>query len=171
MSISQRIAQLGLSLPTPPEPQGNYVPYKIINLASLSSPTDWAEKLPVVNSMLYISGMIPLQDGAPYTTGKLGSEVSVEDGVICAQICTLNALGWAKIALEGDLDRIIEVVRVRGFVASAPDFYSQPMVINGCSDMLANIFGDDGKHTRSVVGSVSLPLDVPVEIDFLFSLR
>ena len=171
MTIAQRIAQLGLSLPTPPEPQGNYVPYKIINLGSVSSPSDWAQGLPVVNAMLYLSGMIPLQDGAPYVTGKLGAEVSIEDGVACAQICTLNALGWAKVALNGDLDRIIEVVRVRGFVASAPDFYDQPSVINGCSNMLANILGDDGKHTRSVVGSACLPLNVPVEIDYLFSLR
>jgi enamine deaminase RidA (YjgF/YER057c/UK114 family) len=171
MSIRERIAQLGLSLPEPPSPRGNYVPFKIINLASVSGPSDWAENLPVVNSLLYLSGMIPLQDGEPFRTGKLGADVSMEDGVTCAQICTLNALGWARHALEGDLDRIIEVVQVRGFVASAVDFYDQPRVINGCSDMLVNIFGDDGKHVRSVVGSASLPLNVPVEIDYVFSLR
>jgi len=171
MPIKERIAKLGLSLPEPPAPRGSYVPYKIINLASLSGPADWAENLPVVNSLLFISGMIPLQDGQPYRTGKLGAEVSVEDGAVCAQICTLNALGWAKHALDGDLDRIIEVVQVRGFVASAPNFYAQPQVINGCSDLLVDIFGDDGRHVRTVVGSVSLPLDVPVEIDYLFSLR
>lgn len=171
MPISERIAELGLSLPEPPSPRGNYVPYKLINLASLSGPADWAENLPVVNSLLFISGMIPLQDGQPYRTGKLGAKVDVEDGAVCAQICTLNALGWAKHALNGDLDRIIEVLQVRGFVASTPDFYAQPQVMNGCSDLLVDIFGDDGRHVRTVVGSVALPLDVPVEIDFLFSLR
>lgn len=171
MTISDRLAQLGLSLPRPAQPVANYLPYKIINVSSAQSMLDMMDKRPLVNRLLYLSGMIPLQDGAPYRTGKLGAEVSLEDGVTCAQICTLNALGWASQALEGNLDQIIEVVRVRGFVASSPDFYDQPAVVNGASDMLVNIFGDDGKHARAVVGSVSLPLNVPVEIDYLFTLR
>ena len=171
MTISDRIAQLGLSLPEPAKPVANYLPYKIVNLSGGLSPQDLVGRRTVVNDMLYLSGMIPLQNGKPFTTGKLGAEVSLEDGVTCAQLCTLNALGWAKLALDGDLDRIVEVVRVRGFVASTPDFYDQAQVINGCSDMLVNIFGDDGKHTRAVVGSVALPLNVPVEIDYIFSLR
>lgn len=171
MSIENRIAQLGLSLPEPAAPVASYVPYKILNLRGPLTPVSARDGLPISSGLLYLSGMIPVQDGQPYATGRLGDEVSLEDGVTCAQICTLNALAWAKVALDGDLDEIIEVVRVRGFVASTPDFHDQPKVVDGCSKMLVEIFGTDGKHVRSAVGSVSLPLDVPVEIDFVFSLR
>lgn len=171
MSVDQRIAQLGLSLPEPAKPVANYLPYKIINLRGPLTPVSGREGLPISSGLLYLSGMIPLQDGEPFRTGKVGGEVSVEDAVTSAQICTLNALGWARVALEGNLDAIIEVVRVRGFVASTPDFTDQPTVINGCSDLLVEIFGEDGRHVRSAVGSVCLPMNVPVEIDYLFSLR
>jgi enamine deaminase RidA (YjgF/YER057c/UK114 family) len=171
MSIQKRIAELGLSLPQPSKPLANYVPYKIVNLGSAQSPLDVIEGLPIVNSMLYISGMVPLQNGELFRTGKLGADVSVEDGITCAQICTLNGLGWANSALDGDLDRIIEVVQVRGAVASTPEFFDHPKVVNGASDLLVQIFGEDGMHTRVVYGSVALPLNVPVEIDYVFSLR
>ncbi|MBW2262050.1 MAG: RidA family protein [Deltaproteobacteria bacterium] len=171
MNIDKRIARLGLSLPKPAKPVANYLPYKIINLRGPLTPVSGREGLPISSGLLYLSGMIPMQDGKPFRTGKLGDDVSVEDGVTCAQICTLNALGWAKVALDGNLDTIIEIVRVRGFVASTPEFTDQPQVINGCSDMLVEIFGDDGRHVRSAVGSVCLPMNVPVEIDFVFSLR
>ena len=171
MSIAERLAQLGLDLPVPPAPVGNYLPYKRVNFSSAHSLRDNMEEREQVNQLLYISGMIPLQHGEPFATGKLGDGVSIEAAQTCAQICTLNALGWAKVALDGDLDRIIECVRVRGFVASTPEFYEQATVINGCSDQLVEIFGDDGKHVRSVVGCVSLPLNVPVEIDFVFTIR
>lgn len=171
MVIEERLAQLGLSLPAPVKPLANYVPYKVVNLSSRPSIADMLEQQPLVSGMLYISGMVPLQDGAPFAVGKLGAEVSVADGATCAQICTLNALSWASMALDGDLDRIIEVLQVRGHVACTPDFYDQPKVVNGASDMLVEIFGDDGKHTRIVVGCPALPLNVPVEIDYVFSLR
>ena len=171
MNINKRIAQLGLSLPEPAKPVANYLPYKIINLRGPLTPVSGREGLPISSGLLYLSGMMPIQDGKPFCTGKLGDDVSLEDAVTCAQICTLNALGWAKIALDGNLDTIIEIVRVRGFVASTPEFCDQPQVINGCSDLLVEIFGDDGRHVRSAVGSVCLPMNVPVEIDFVFSLR
>lgn len=171
MTIAKRIAELGLSLPEPPETVGNYLPYKLVNVGSVSSLVDWAQRLPVINGMLYLSGQIPLQDGTPYKTGKLGAEVSVKEGQDCARICTINALGWAAKALDGNLDRIIEVVNLRGYVAGTPDFVEQPQVINGASDLLAEIFGRDGKHCRAVVGAASLPMDVPVEIEFFFSIR
>jgi enamine deaminase RidA (YjgF/YER057c/UK114 family) len=171
MKIAERIAQLGLGLPEPVAPVANYQPYKIVNLRGPLTPISGRDGLPISSGLLYLSGMIPMQDGEIFRVGKLGEDVSLEDGVTCAQICTLNALAWAKVALEGDLDIIIEVVRVRGFVASTPEFFEQPQVLNGCSDMLVDIFGDDGKHVRSAVGSVSLPMNVPVEIDFVFSLR
>jgi enamine deaminase RidA (YjgF/YER057c/UK114 family) len=171
MYIEERLAQLGLSLPTPVTPVANYVPYKVLNLSSAQSLLDMAEKRPLVNGLLYISGMIPLQDGRPYAVGLAGGEVGLEDGQTCAQLCALNALSWASRALEGDLDKIIEVVQVRAYVASAPGFYEQSKVVNGCSDLLVEIFGEDGKHTRVVVGCSALPLNVPIEIDFVFSLR
>ena len=171
MLIEKRIAQLGLSLPEPAQPVANYLPWKIINLRGPLTPVSGREGLPISSGLLYLSGMIPLQEGKPFRKGRLGDDVSLEDAVTCAQICTLNALGWARVALDGNLDTIIEVVRVRGFVASTPEFTDQPKVINGCSDMLVEIFGEDGRHVRSAVGSVSLPMNVPVEIDFVFSLR
>lgn len=171
MMIEERLAQLGLSLPELVMPVGNYVPYKVLNLSNAVTPADWPDTHPVAGGLLYISGMIPVQDGAPFTIGKLGAEVSLEDAATCAQICTLNALSWASAALEGKLDRIIEVVQVRGHVACTAEFYDHAKVVNGCSDLLVEIFGDDGKHTRVAVGCPALPLNVPVEIDFVFSLR
>lgn len=171
MLIEKRIAQLGLSLPEPARPVANYLPYKVVNLRGPLTPVSGREGLPISSGLLYLSGMIPVEDGEPFRQGRLGDDVSLEDAVTCAQICTLNALGWASVALDGNLDTIIEVVRVRGFVASTPDFTDQPKVLNGCSDLLVEIFGDDGRHVRSAVGSVCLPMNVPVEIDFVFSLR
>jgi len=171
MRTERRIAELGLSLPEPAAPVGSYVPYKVVNLRGPLTPVSGREGLPISSGLLYLSGMIPIQDGEPYKKGKLGGDVSLEDGVTCAEICTLNALAWASKALEGNLDTIIEVVRVRGFVACTPGFTDHLGVINGCSDLLAQIFGDAGRHVRSAVGCPSLPLDVPVEIDLVFSLR
>lgn len=177
MSIKQRLAELGIILPELVQPVGNYVPYKVISTYPQGSAISVAltglgvaEPSPLA-SKLYTSGMIPLQDGKPFAQGKLGAEVSLEEGVTCARICALNALSWANHALEGELDRIIEVVQVRGHVASTAEFYDQANVINGCSDLLVEIFGEAGKHTRIVVGCPALPLNVPVEIDFVFSLR
>lgn len=170
-NTTQRLAQLGLSLPTPPQPVANYVPFKIVNVSSTPDLFDAYKDLPQVGGLLYISGQLPLQNGELFTTGKLGGEVSLEDAQTCAQICTLNALGWASKALQGNLDRLLEVVQIRGLVASTPDFYDHPKVINGASDLLVEVLGDDGKHTRVVSGAVALPMNAPVEIDFLFSLR
>jgi enamine deaminase RidA (YjgF/YER057c/UK114 family) len=170
-NTTDRLAQLGLSLPTPPQPVANYVPFKIINVSSTPDLFDTFKHVPQVGRLLYVSGMLPIQNGELFVKGKLGAEVSLEDAVTCAQICTLNALGWASKALQGELDRILEVVQLRGLVASTPEFYDQPKVINGSSDLLVEILGDDGKHTRVVTGCVALPMNAPVEIDFLFSLR
>ena len=170
-NTNNRLAQLGLSLPTPPQPVASYVPYKIINVSSTPDLFEAYKDMPQVGGLLYISGQLPLQDGELLQTGKLGAEVSLEQGQTCAQVCTLNALGWASKALQGNLDRILEVVQLHGMMASTPDFYDHSKVINGASDLLVEIFGDDGKHTRVVSGCVALPMNAPVEIDFLFSLR
>jgi enamine deaminase RidA (YjgF/YER057c/UK114 family) len=177
MSIQKRLVELGITLPELVQPVGNYVPYKLVRSfhwgGGGGDPENWT--LPkykkLSNGMLYISGMIPLKDGKPFAQGKLGAEVSLEDAVTCARISTLNGLSWANNALEGDLEFIHDVVQVRGHVASTADFYDHAKVINGCSDLLVEIFGEAGKHSRVVVGCPALPLNVPVEIDFIFSLR
>jgi len=152
MSVADQLAKLGIDLPKPALPVANYVPYKL------------------VNGLLYLSGQIPLVAGQPQVTGRLGAEVTLEEGVLCARIATLNALGWINSALDGDLERVREVIRVRGFVASTAGFYDQPKVLNGCSDLLVEVFGERGRHTRCAYGTVVLPLNVPVELDFIFSV-
>jgi enamine deaminase RidA (YjgF/YER057c/UK114 family) len=171
MSIEERIAELGLSLPDPAPPVASYVPYKLIHLRGPLTPISDRDGMPISSGLMYLSGMLPLQDGELFRRGRLGAEVSLEDGVTCARICTLNALGWAKKALGGDLDLVIEAVRVRGFVASTSGFFDQPAVIDGCSELLVSIFGAEGRHVRSAVGTVALPMNAPVEIDYVFSLR
>jgi len=159
-----RLRALGLELPTPAAPVANYVPYKLVR------------QVPGGSQLLYTSGMIPLANGVPLYLGKLGAEVSLEQGVECARQCVLNALAWVVDALGGasaeisPLTRIEAVVQVRRFVACTPDFHDHPRVLNGASDLLVEIFGDAGRHTRAAVGCPSLPLNVPVEIDFLFSV-
>lgn len=143
---------MGITLPSPPMPVASYVPYKLHG------------------GLLYLSGMIPVKDGQPLATGHLGGSVSLETGVECARLCTLNALAWCRQAL-GSLDQIAGVVRVRGFVACTAEFGDQPKVLNGCSDLLVEVLGAAGKHTRAAVGAPSLPLNVPVEIDFIFAVE
>jgi enamine deaminase RidA (YjgF/YER057c/UK114 family) len=165
-AASARIVELGLTLPELPAPVGSYVPYKI--LRDRHGP-----------HLLYTSGMIPVVDGQPVLTGLVGDGVSIEQAQECARICVLNGLAWvqqaARQTLDGllglnGLDHISEVIQVRGFVACTPDFANHPQVINAASDLLVDIFGEAGRHTRAAVGCSSLPLNVPVEIDFLFAL-
>jgi enamine deaminase RidA (YjgF/YER057c/UK114 family) len=156
-SPSARLRELGLTLPELAQPVGSYVPYKVVD-GLYGQP------------MLYTSGMIPVVAGTPLHTGKLGAEVSLEDAQQCARQCVLNALAWVEQSGKGGLDRVRGVVQVRGFVACTADFYDQPKVLNAASDLLVEIFGEAGKHTRAAVGCPALPLNVPVEIDFLFAL-
>ena len=152
MSIATRLSELGIELSDPALPVANYVPYVL------------------EGGMLYLSGQVPLVEGKPYLTGRLGENVSIEEGMECARRCTISALAWVRHALDGDLARVRRVVRVRGFVASTPDFHEQPQVLNGASDLLVAVFGESGRHARAAVGSVALPLGVPVEIDFQFAV-
>ena len=164
-SASARINELGLSLPELAAPIGSYVPYKL--LTGSNGP-----------ALLYTSGMIPIVAGKPILTGQVGAGVTIEQAQQCARLCALNALAWVRQAIQGEegfagmdgIDSIREVVQVRGFVACGPDFAEHPRVLNAASDLLVEIFGDAGRHTRSAVGCSSLPLNVPVEIDFLFAL-
>ena len=147
---SERLAELGITLPTVPPPAGAYVPARRSG------------------SLVFTAGQVPIVDGKPVALGKLGAEVDVDEGYRMARICALNALA-AVDALVG-IDAVAGVVKVVGFVASAPGFTGQPKVINGASDVLGEIFGDAGRHARSAVGAAELPLGVPVEVELVVEL-
>lgn len=147
MSASARLGQLGLALPEAVAPLASYVP---------------AVR---TGNLVYTAGQLPMQAGKLAGTGKLGAEVSPEEGRAMARICALNALA-AIDSLVG-IDAVTQVVKVLGFVASAPGFNGQPSVINGASDLLAEVFGDRGAHARSAVGVPELPLDAPVEVELI----
>jgi len=152
MGFADRLTKLDLKLPALAMPVANYVPYKL------------------VGKYLYLSGMIPIVNGEPLHTGHLGADITVEQGQECARQCVMNALAWVHEALHGDMERVLEVLQVRGFVACTADFTAHPKVLNGASDLLVELLGERGKHTRVAVGAPSLPLGVPVEIDFLFGI-
>jgi len=152
-SIEARLKEKGVTLPNVAAPAANYVPYVISG------------------NTLYISGQVPFVEGKISHTGKLGAEFKTEDGYACARICGINILAAAKAALGGDLDRITRVVKLGGFVNSTPDFTDQPKVINGASDLMAEAFGDAGKHARAAVGVAQLPLGCAVEVDAIFEIR
>jgi enamine deaminase RidA (YjgF/YER057c/UK114 family) len=147
MNASVRLAQLGVVLPQVVAPLASYVP---------------AVR---TGNLVYTAGQLPLEDGKLAHTGKVGAEVDPEEGKALARICVLNALA-AVDALVG-IDAVSRVVKVVGFVASAPGFNGQPNVINGASDLLAEVFGDKGAHARSAVGVSELPLDAPVEVELI----
>jgi enamine deaminase RidA (YjgF/YER057c/UK114 family) len=147
MSVSARLAELGITLPPVVAPVAAYVP--AIRTGSL----------------VFTSGQVPMRDGALAAAGKVGAGVSPEDAYDCARTCALNALA-AVDALVG-IDSVVRVVKVVGFVASAPEFTGQSQVINGASELLREVFGDDGRHARSAVGMAALPLDAPVEVELV----
>ncbi|HZW09250.1 MAG TPA: RidA family protein [Phycisphaerales bacterium] len=151
-SPEARLRELGLELPEPPSPVAAYIPSKR------------------VGNLLYVSGQIPTRDGKPIATGRAPDEVSPETARECARQCALNGLAVARAA-AGSLDKIAGVVRVGCFVASAPGFGGQPAIANGASELMVAVFGEGGRHARAAVGSVNLPLNVPVEIEFVFELR
>lgn len=149
-AIDSRLAELGLTLPDAPAPAANYVPYVISG------------------STVYVSGQISM-NAEGLIKGKLGENMSVEDGAAAAQRCALSLLAQVKAACGGDLSRLKRVVKLTGFVNSAPDFTDHPKVINGASDTLVAILGDAGRHARSAVGAI-LPLGVAVEIEGIFEI-
>jgi len=151
VSAEGRLAQLGVVLQDAPAPLATYVP---------------AVK---IGKMLYISGQLPLKNGAldPHFRGKLGKDVFNETGQEAARLAGVNVLAQARLAL-GSLDKIRRVVRLGGFVNSAPGFHALPAVMNGASDLMVQIFGEKGRHTRTTVGVTELPLDAAIEIEALF---
>lgn len=150
-TIEARIKALDLVLPEPKPAIATYVPFVHMN------------------GQLLISGQLPMKDGAIAVTGHLGRDVALEAGQDAAKLCALNILAQAKTAL-GDLDRITQLLRLNGFVSATPDFADHPKVINGASDLLVEILGDKGRHTRIAVGCSSLPLNAAVEIDAVFAI-
>ena len=143
-----RLHNLGLEIPAVAAPVAAYVP---------------AVR---TGGHIYTSGQLPVQNGQPIHTGKVGAEVTLEEAQAAARQCTLNALAAIR-AITGELSAITRIVKVTGFVASAPDFTAQPQVINGASELLGEVFGDAGIHARSAVGVAVLPLNVPVEIEMI----
>lgn len=152
MSIENRLAELGISLETPPAPAANYVPFV------------------QVGDTLYVSGQIS-QNADGLITGKVGADLDVAAGAAAARTCGISLLSQVKAACEGDLSRLVRVVKLTGFVNSSPDFTEQPKVINGCSDFLVEALGDVGRHARSAVSAGALPLGVAVEIEGIFQIR
>jgi enamine deaminase RidA (YjgF/YER057c/UK114 family) len=121
-------------------------------------------------NLVVVSGQVPLRDGKPIARGKLGRDITISDGAQLARQCAVQALGIVR-AEAGSLDNVVRVVRVGGFVASAEGFTDHPLVINGASELLIEVFGDAGRHARCAVGMAELPLGVPVEVEFLFEVQ
>ncbi|SDG84107.1 RidA family protein [Microbacterium sp. 77mftsu3.1] len=154
MSVTARLAELGIELGSVVPPLAAYIPAK------------------VHGDLVYTSGQLPMVDGAMPATGKVGDGegyVSADEAASLARQCALNAIAAAAAAVGG-VDRLTGIVKVTGFVASAPEFTGHPAVINGASTVLGEIFGDAGRHARSAVGVAALPIDSPVEVEVVFSL-
>ena len=149
--IEEKLKSLNIVLPTPPKPAGAYIPVVISD------------------QTVYVSGQIPIEDGKVAYTGKVPIEQSLEQAQAAARVCTINALAQLKDEL-GTLDRISKIIKVSGFVNSTPEFTEHPKVINAASDLLYDIFGKDGQHSRIAVGVSSLPLDSTVEIDMIVEI-
>ncbi len=151
MTIETRLAELGITLPEPVAPVANYVPFVR------------------TGNQVYISGQISLgADGL--VTGTLGQDMDVNAGQAAARLCAINLISQLKAACDGDLERLQRVVKLGGFVAAAPGFFDIPKVINGCSDLMVEVFGDKGRHARSAVSCPALPLGAAVEVDGVFEI-
>ena len=152
MGAEAKLKQLGITLPPQVTPVANYIPFVR------------------VGTLLFLAGHVPIRDGKPLSRGKLGRELSVEDGYKMAREVGLNALATVRTAL-GSLDKVKRVVKVLGMVASAEGFTDHPKVVNGFSDLMVAVFGEAGRHARSAVGMAELPLGVPVEIEMILEVE
>ncbi|QND47079.1 RidA family protein [Rhizobium lusitanum] len=151
-AIEVRLKELGIVLPQAAAPAANYVPYVISG------------------NLLYLSGQLPMENGKIGVAGHLGKDVDVAGGQRAAELCAINILAQAKAALDGDLSRIKRLIKLNGFVASVPEFVEQHLVINGASNLLANVLGEAGKHARAAVGMAALPFNAAVEIDAILEI-
>ncbi len=150
--IEARLSELGIHLPPPMKPIANYVP--------------WV----ATGNLVVISGQVPAVDGRIAVTGRVGAEVSEEDAKAAARQCLINVLGHLKAACGGDLDRVRRVLRLGGYIASAPGFTGQAQVMNGASDLAVEVFGEAGRHARTTIGVPVLPADAAVEVEGMFEI-
>ena len=152
MTVENNLKKLNISLPKAPVPVGAYVAYK------------------KVGNLLFISGQLPIDANGNITKGKIGKDLTLEDGQKASKLCVINILAQVKKALDGDLNKVKNCIKITGFVNSTNDFIDQPKVINPASETLSVIFGDNGKHARAAVSTNSLPLGAAVEIDAIFEI-
>ena len=151
--FDENIKNLGLNIPELPKALANYVPFKI------------------VGKTMYISGQAPVRNGEMIYKGKVGSDITIEEGIEAAKLCVINIIAAVKTGLEGNWNKLDSFVKLTGFVNCQDSFTDQPKIINGASDMLVEIFGDQGRHARVAVGSNALPLGISVEIDAIIQLK
>ena len=152
VSYESKISDLGLALPAPPKPVANYVP--VVRTGNL----------------LFLSGVLPSRDGQLVMTGKLGESLTVEQGVEAARVAVLNGLSIVR-SEAGSLNQVKQIVKMVGYIASAPGFIDQPQVLNGASDLLVAVFGEAGRHARVAVGAAELPRMAPIEIEIIVELH
>ncbi len=152
-NIDKRLKELNIILENPSSPAANYIPYSM------------------VGNLVFISGQLPFKKGSIPITGIVGENVSIDNAIEMAELCALALISQLKEACNGNLDNVKKVVKLGGFVASSKDFGDQPKVINGASDMMVKIFGDQGKHSRFAIGVASLPRNAPVEVEGIFEIK
>ena len=151
--IENNINKLGITIPDGPAPVGAYVAFKI------------------VNKLLFISGQISVDSNGRFIKGKVGKDIDLKKGQDAAKLCAINIIAQAKKACSGDLEKISSCIKLTGFVNSSDEFIDQPKIINGASELISAVFGENGKHTRAAISVNSLPLGVSVEIDAIFELK
>ncbi len=149
--VDARLTELGITLPDAPMPDANYVPFVR------------------TGNLVFISGQVS-QNADGFITGQVGRDLDVAEGQAAARTCALSLIAQLRAACDGDLDRVVRTVKLTGFVNASPDFTKHPQVINGASDLFAEVFGDKGRHARAAVGTVSLPLGAAVEIEGVFEV-
>ena len=150
--IENKLKELDILLPEAPDPVGAYVAYK------------------KAGNLLFISGQLPISSGGKMIKGKIGKDLNLEDGKAASKLCVINILSQVKKALNGDLNKVKNCIKITGYVNSTNEFIDQPKVINPASEILSNVFGDNGKHARAAVSANSLPLNAAVEIEAIFEI-
>ena len=151
--FEKNIKELGIIIPDSPNALANYLPFKISD------------------NLVFISGQAPLKNGEIFYKGKVGDTISEEDGIKAAELCCIQIIAILKKSIDNDWGRLEEFVKLGGFINCQPNFINHPKIINGASDLLVKIFGDQGRHSRFAVGSNSLPLDISVEIDAIIKIK
>ena len=153
MSVEENLKKYSIVLEDAPSPAGNYVPFV------------------KVNNLIFISGQLPFKNGVVPKTGIVGIDISIEEAIEMSKLCALSLLSQLKVACNGNLNKVQRVVKLGGFVASSSQFVNQPKIINSASEIMVNVFGEIGKHSRFAVGVSSLPLNAPVEIEGIFEVN